>query len=385
MNRRTVAVALAGVAAFLNLYTPQAILPLLAEVFAMDAAATGRVVTASLVAVALVAPVAGAVSDRLGRKRLISGACLLLALPTLLLATSQSLQAMMAWRFLQGLLLPFIFAVTVAYIGEEADGPDGIRLTGVFGIGSIIGGFGGRLVAGVAAELAGWRAGFICIGLFTLGAGVAIAMLLPAEQRFRPQTGGVRGMAATWAGHLRNPRLLATCGIGFGMLFTNVAAYTFVNLYLAAPPFGLSPAQLGFVFAVYLVGVGTTAMATAMAVRIGRRATLALAAALAASGLVLTLVVRLEAVIAGLALMSGGLLVVQTLALGFIGAIVPQGRSAAVGLYVTIYYIGGALGGVVPAVAWQAAGWGGVVALLLPVLAAMTGLALMFWRPATGR
>ena len=95
--------------------------------------------------------------------------------------------------------------------------------------------------------------------------------------------------------------------------------------------------------------------------------------------------VRLEAVIAGLALMSGGLLVVQTLALGFIAASVPQGRSAAVGLYVTIYYIGGALGGVVPALAWQAAGWRGVVALVLPVLAAMTGLALAFWRPATPR
>ncbi len=383
---RTAAVALAGLAAFLNLYTPQAILPLLAEAFALDAAATGRVVTASLVAVAMMAPLAGAASDRLGRKRLIAGACIALAVPTLLVATAQSLEAMLAWRFLQGLLLPFIFAVTVAYIGEEAEGAEGIRLAGVFGMGSIVGGFGGRLVAGVAAELAGWRAGFVAIAVFTLAAGLAIAVLLPAETRFRPQAGGLRGMLATWRGHLRNRRLLATCGIGFGMLFTNVAAYTFVNLHLAAPPFGLSPAQLGAVFAVYLVGVGTTAAASALAVRFGRRATLVLAVSLAASGLLLTLVASLAAVIAGLALMSGGLLVVQTLALGFIAATVPQGRSAAVGLYVTLYYIGGALGGVAPALVWAAAGWQGVVVLVLPVLAAMAALAHLFWRaPATPR
>jgi len=380
VKARAAAVALAGFTNFLNLYTPQAIQPLIAADFAVDAADTGRTITASLIAVALVAPFAGAISDRVGRKRLIVGACLLLAVPTLLIATATSLEAMLVWRFLQGLALPFIFAVTVAYIGEEAAGAEGIRLTGIYGMGCIVGGFGGRFIAGIAADLAGWRAGFVVIGLFTLAASLAIALLLPAERRFQAQRGGLLAQAATWRSHFGNARLLATCLIGFAMLFSNVATYTFVSLHLAAEPFGLSPAQLGGVFAVYLVGVATTAIATALAIRIGRRATLTLAATLAAGGLLLTLLPLLVTVIAGLALLSGGLLVVQNLSVGFIGATVTQARSAAVGMYVTTYYVGGALGGVVPALAWQAAGWPGVVALLLPVLAAMGVLAARYWR-----
>lgn len=385
MNRRSAAVALAGFTTFINLYTPQAVLPQIADSFGVDDAHTGQTVTAALVAVALVAPFAGAISDRVGRKLLIAGACILLSVPTLLVADARSLEALLAWRFLQGLLLPFIFTVTVAYLGEEVQGAEGLRLAGLYSIGCILGGFGGRFVAGIAAELAGWRAGFASIGAFTLLAGLVVALLLPRELRFRPQRGGLRAQLATWRDHLGNARLMATCAIGFLMLGSNVAVYTFVNLYLSAPPFSLGPAATGFVFAVYLVGAGTTALATRLAIRFGRRATLQLAAALAASGLALTLVPTLGAVVAGLALVSGGLLVVQTLSLGFIGVAVTQGRSAAVGLYVTTYYVGGALGGVVPAPLWQAAGWPGVVALVLPGLALLAALGWRFWPGSTGR
>lgn len=377
--RRAAAVVLAGFATFLNLYTPQAILPLIAAAFAVDVADTGLTITASLVAVAVVAPFAGAISDRVGRKRLIAAACMLLSVPTLLVAGSQSLEAMLAWRFLQGLALPFIFTVTVAYIGEETEGADSIRLAGIYGIGTILGGFGGRFVAGIGAELAGWRAGFVAIGVFTLVAGVAIALLLPGEQRFRAQRGGFRAQVATWRDHLGNARLMATCGMGFLMLFSNVAAYTFVNIYLSGPPFLLSPAVMGGVFAVYLVGAATTALAMRLAIRFGRRATLLMVLGLAAAGLGLTLVPALAAVVVGLAMLSGGLLVVQTLSLGLIGATVSHGRSAAVGMYVTTYYVGGALGGVVPALAWGVAGWGGVVWLVLPVFGLMAGLGWRYW------
>ena len=383
--RRRVAVCLAGFSSFLNLYTPQAILPLIAGEFGVDVALTGRTVTAALVAVALVAPFAGAISDRVGRKRLIVGACLVLALPTLLVAGAQSLEAMLVWRFLQGLTLPFIFTVTVAYIGEETEEADSIRLAGIYGIGTILGGFSGRFVAGIAAELAGWRMGFAVIGAFTLLAGLAVAVLLPAERRFRAQRGGLRVQLATWRDHFGNARLMATCAIGFFMLFSNVAIYTFVTLYLTAQPFGLSPAAMGGVFAVYLVGAATTAVAARLAIRRGRRATLGLVVGLAAAGLALTLVPTLAAVVAGLAMLSGGLLVVQTLALGFIGVAAGHGRSAAVGMYVTAYYVGGALGGVVPALAWSAAGWGGVVALVLPALAGIAALGWRYWPSATAR
>jgi YNFM family putative membrane transporter len=370
-DRRAAAVAAAGISTFLNLYTPQAILPSLASTFAIAPATTGLAITAPLLAVALVAPFAGAISDALGRKRLIVAAAAALVMPTLLAAGAQSFPALLLWRFLQGLLLPFIFAVTIAYIGEECEGPAAIRVAGVYSSGAIFGGFAGRFVTGVAAHWGGWRSGFVAVAALTALGAAFVAAMLPRECKFHPVRGGVHAMLAGWREHVRNPRLWGTCAVGFGMLFSIVATFTFVNFRLAAPPFSLNPAALGSVFAVYLVGVVTTPLATRLAVRIGRRHTAVLMAAGAIGGELLTLLPNLAAVVLGLAATSATLFVAQALGLGFIGVAVPRARSSAVGLYVTIYYIGGALGGFVPAGVWRAAGWPGCVALFCATIALM--------------
>ncbi len=379
-RRRSSAVAIAGVAAFLNLYAPQAILPALADTFHIPLLRTGLTVTAPLLAVAALAPFVGAISDRIGRKRLITGAILFMLLPTLGIAAAPSFAVLLALRFAQGLAVPFIVTVTVAYIGDECPGPEAIRAAGSYSIGSILGGFSGRFVAGIGADLGGWRMAFVAIATLTFATWLWIVTRLPAEQRFVPTTGGIRASFTAYGEHLTNPRLLATCGIGFGMLFINVAVFTFVNFYLAAPPLGLSPAALAFVFVTYLVGAATTSLFTRFAVRFGRRPALMLVLATAATGLAITLLPGLVAAIAGLAVFVAGIMSVQALSMGFIGDIVPHARSSAVGLYVTLFYIGGSLGGIAPAWAWRAARWHGVVLLLLAVLAAMAGLGARFWR-----
>ena len=54
--------------------------------------------------------------------------------------------------------------------------------------------------------------------------------------------------------HLRNPHLLATYAVGFGVLFNFIAIFTYVNFQLAAPPYRFSPTLLGAIFVTYLVG-----------------------------------------------------------------------------------------------------------------------------------
>ena len=245
LDPRGIGVGAAGIATFLNLYTTQAILPVLAAAFHVAPERTALTVTAPLLAVALVAPFVGSISDRLGRKRLIVVAAFALVIPTLLVGTAQSFAALLLWRFAEGLLLPFIFAVTVAYIGEECPGAEGIRVTGTYALGTIVAGFGGRFIAGMAADLIGWRAAFVLIAGLTAASAATIAWLLPRERRFVPLEGG---FGATLEGFLVNAtdrRLIAAFVMGFGVLFSMVAAFTYANLYLAGPPFGLGPAQLG--------------------------------------------------------------------------------------------------------------------------------------------
>lgn len=117
--RAVIAVCISGIFAFLNLYSTQPLLPLLSHIFRASEAMVGLTVSASTLAVALAAPLFGAFTERISRKRVIVVSVVALAIPTLLAATSPGLHTLIFWRFVQGLALPGIFATIITYVGEE--------------------------------------------------------------------------------------------------------------------------------------------------------------------------------------------------------------------------------------------------------------------------
>ena len=227
IDPRKLAIATAGFCTFLTLYSPQALLPVLSREFGVGAAAISAIMTASTLAIALTAPFTGAVADVLGRKRVIVAAMFVLVIPTLMVALATSLPQLIFWRAMQGLVLPPIFAVTVAYIGDEWPPADIAGVAGVYMAGSSLGGFSGRFVTGVLGDLAGWRAAFLTLaGLSLLGA-ILVALLLPREKSF-VRSDGPGAAARQMLRHLKDPQLLATYAIGFGTLFNFIAVFTYV-------------------------------------------------------------------------------------------------------------------------------------------------------------
>src|SRR6476646_3562424 len=129
---RTLAVPTAGFATFLNLYSPQALLPRLSHEFNVSAGEISSLITAATVAIALTAPFTGALADVLGRKRLITVAAFAIVVPTLVMAFAWTVPQLVVLRFVQGLLVPPIFTVAVAYVGDEWPPADIARITGLF-------------------------------------------------------------------------------------------------------------------------------------------------------------------------------------------------------------------------------------------------------------
>jgi MFS transporter, YNFM family, putative membrane transport protein len=376
---RTAAVVLSGFCAFLSLFAPQPLLPLLGREFRVPASSIGLVVTVSTLAVALSAPWAGVVADRLGRKRVIVPAAFLMAVPALLAATSTNLPQLLAWRFLQGIFTPGVFAVVIAYVNEEWEEGAGAA-TAAYVTGTVLGGFSGRLVSALVASAMSWRWAFVALGVLNLAGAAAIRAWLPAGKRFtKAARGGAAG--AAMATHLKNPRLLATYCVGFCILFTMLGTFTYVNFYLEAPPFSLSTAALGFLFVVYLAGAAATAKAGRAIDRFGNRAAMVAAFTGSAAGACLTLVHSLAAVVTGLTLVCTGVFIAQAAASSYVGRAATESRASAVGLYVTFYYLGGAAGSAVLGHFWMRGGWTACVLGVVAVQAVTIGLAAAFWKP----
>src|SRR6202022_331496 len=87
----------------------------------------------------------------------------------------------------------------------------------------------------------------------TAAGAVVLARYLP------PSTQSGQGhLGARWSNmgmHLRNPRLLATCGLGFALFFGFIGVFTYLPYYLTAAPFHVPQGSLGLVYLVWGTGV----------------------------------------------------------------------------------------------------------------------------------
>ena len=306
--------------------------------------------TISTLAVVLVTPFAGLVSDRWGRKRIIVLSTLLLALPTLLAATSANFADLVFWRFCQGFLTPGVSAVTVVYINEEWLTGAGIAMS-AYVSGTVLGGFVGRSLAAVAAAHFAWQWTFVVLGALNVLGALAIWRWLSEERQIGCRDS--EGMGSAMWRHLHNPQLLATYVAGFCILFSLLGTFTYINFYLSERPFGLSTGALGLIFVVYLVGAAFTPMAGPWIDRLGHRVVFSGAMLLSIIGCLMTLAPNLAAVIGGLSAFCTGTFIAQSSASSFIGTATNDAKASAVCLYTTAYYLGGSFGAAIPGITWS--------------------------------
>ncbi len=292
------ALFLCGCAAFLNLYTTQGIFDELAASFHISAHQSNWSITATTLAVALAAPFVGRLSGGRERSRVIAFAASLLCVPMLLAAHAGSFAAFLLWRFAEGMLIPLLFASSVAYIGERWSGGAVIELTSLYVAGTILGGFAGRFLTGLLTEEWDWRVAFRILAGLTLLIAVAIRALLPANSGRHSPAPGKRPLVSR---ELFRAPLLSSYAVGFCVLFSQVAMFTYIGIHLSRPPYSLDTAQLGSIYAVFLLALLVIPASGRLARARPHRQLLLGASLLGVCGSLLTLAPGLPTILVGLA------------------------------------------------------------------------------------
>jgi predicted MFS family arabinose efflux permease len=359
-------------------------LPMLARIFHASKTGVGLTVSAATLGVAISSPLFGAFTERLPRKKVIVASLIGVSVPTLLAATSTSLAQLVFWRFLEGITVPGILAVVVTYIGEEWPRQRVALIMSIYVSGTALGGFVGRVSAGILADRFNWRVSFLVLGAAALAGAAAVAAWLP---RGRPtvappqKSGELLSFPYQVQELFRSRRLVATFAVGFNVLFSLVGVFTWITFHLAAAPFLLSTTALSSLFFVYLIGLVVTPAAGFLITRVGLRAGIAGAICCSITGVLLTLAPSLPVVILGLAMLSSGVFISQTASQSHLRVAAPPGaRVTAAGLYFTCYYLGGTAAGVVPGAFWALGKWPACVAFIVAMQVFALVIALVGWR-----
>jgi MFS transporter, YNFM family, putative membrane transport protein len=360
MTRERIALYAGTIVAYADMYLTQAVLPVLSREFGVGAARAGVTVSAVVLTIAAASPAYGPLADALGRRRVMATATAFLAAATLACAFARSFGALVALRAVQGLFVPGVSAVSVAYAGDRFHVRELPSVVAGIISASILGGLLGRVLSGAIAAHLGWRASFAAFAALTAAAAVLVARGLE-----RAAAGERRGLAAAWAGmlgHLRDPPLVGAYLVGASLFFAWMGIFTFLPFRLAAPPYGLSTGAISSVYLVFAVGALVSPVAGRLSARIPPRRLVAAGLAVEAIGIVLLLARPLPLVLAALAVLVAGAMTAQAIAPAFVNVTARTAKGGANALYLTAYYVGGTLGAIAPGVALQAVGWKGVVA-----------------------
>lgn len=359
-----------------NIYYAQPLLDSMARDFAISPSTIGLVVTLTQVGYALGLIFIVPLGDLIDRRRLVIGQGLLSIVALVAVAIAPTEAILFASLAAMG-LLAVVVQVLVAFAATLATPAERGKAVGMVTSGVVIGILAARFMAGVLADLGGWRTVYLTSAVLTAAMVGLLVRVLP--RHLSPNS------TESYAATLRSipllflhDRILLVRGLLALLIFATLSAFwTALVLPLSTPPFSYSHSQIGLFGLVGMAGAIAATGAGRLADRgLGQWTTgLSLALLLASWGLIARLPDSLPLLLIGVVLLDLAVQAVHVTNQSIILARHPTASSRLVGGYMVFYSIGSGIGAIASTLVYAQAGWSGVSMLG----ATFSAAALLVW------
>lgn len=359
-HRINLALFAAGFATFGLLYCVQPLLPEFSRDYGVNEAVSALSLSLTTGVLGFAMLFAGAISDAVGRKPIMVGSLLSSALLTLASVLMPNWTSFLIVRGLLGIALSGLPAVAMTYLAEEMDiASIGLGM-GLYISGNAIGGMSGRLITGVLTDFATWRVGVVVVAVVGIGCALVFWRLLPPSRHFVVQPLRPHALTERFGVIFHDRGLPWLFAEGFLLLGAFVTIYNYIGYRLLAPPYNLSQAVVGAIFAIYLIGTFSSPWVGHLAGKLGRRKVLWSMLALMLIGTALTVLMPLWAVLLGVVALTFGFFGGHSVVSSWVGRRAGAAKAHASSLYLFCYYMGSSIAGACGGLFYAADGWNGV-------------------------
>jgi predicted MFS family arabinose efflux permease len=369
--------AACGATSVANVYYVQPLLDAVANDFSISNAAVGGVITATQLGCALALLFVVPLGDLLNRRVLLCVELALLAFMLLVVSVSPSPILLLIGMAGLGLLGTAVTQGIIAYAATLSSPSERGRTIGTIQSGVLVGILGARSLAGVVADLAGWRTVFVVSALLAGAMLLAFLRSLP-RLSIAPTKLKYPQLLLSMLNLLANERVLQVRGVLGMMVFAAFGAFwSALVLPLRAEPYQLPYTVIGAFGLLGIAGALAAARAGRLADRgLGEQTTcLALLCMIVAWAPIALLPHSLLVLCLGIVLLDLGGQAVHVINQSMIFKTRPEMHSRLVGCYMLFYAAGLGLGAIAATYAFSQAGWAGVCWLGLGISAS----ALAFW------
>jgi len=172
--------------------------PALSQEWKIAPAILGTVLSAALYGILFGSILLSMVADKIGRRPVLVGACLMFAVISIVTGLAQSVTQLFVLRFIGGVAMGSIMPNAMALVGEYASRRARVPLMIIVGNGFTAGAAVGGFVAFWLVPRFGWRSVFFFGGAAPLVIGLSMLFLLPESLQFLALHGKDRHKLAKW-------------------------------------------------------------------------------------------------------------------------------------------------------------------------------------------
>ncbi|WP_343183060.1 MFS transporter [Buchnera aphidicola (Neophyllaphis podocarpi)] len=357
-----------GLATFAILYCVQPMLPVFSINFNLTPAQSSLSLSSATAMMAIGMLITGPLSDFIGRKILMSFSLISASIFTILCSQMTSWNEIILMRSLTGLSLSGVAAVAMTYLSEEIH-PSILSFSiGLYISGNAIGGFSGRLIAGILSTKFSWNIALLIIGSISFISSLFFLWLLPNSKNFKSITLNSHTLISNFFIHLNDKYLSKLFMMGFILMGSFVTLFNYIGYRLTSYPFSLNQSMIGLLSVVYLTGTYSSPKAGILTNKYHRSNVLIGSLLLMISGLIITEFNNLIIIIPGLMLFSAGFFAAHSVSSSWIGHRVKIAKGQASSLYLFFYYLGSSIFGTFGGIFWFAWRWLGISIFIIFML-----------------
>jgi YNFM family putative membrane transporter len=364
-NSRNLSIAFfATVISFTTLYIPQPMLPMLADEFNISASRAGLLITVTFLPLGLAPVVYGYFLQAIPARAMLSVAIALLMVDQLAFYFVSEYWHLLLLRSIQGLLLPAIFTALMTYCSTMASNNNIRRTMGVYIGATVFGGFLGRAIGGYFAGGYSWYTPYVVMG-FLLILPLLALRYASADAEISFSRLDIRSISHVMK--VRYNRYLYSVLAAVFFVYASILNLIPFRLIEIDPT--VSPAVISSVYIGYLVGIPVALYSEKLTTLLGSdRRGLLTGLGLIGFAISCYLLKAFSVLLVIMFCFAGGFFFIHATLSGLVNHHSTEHKGVVNGLYVSIYYLSGALASWAPGIVYEVYGWNVVIIMLMIIL-----------------
>ena len=268
-------------------------------------------------------------------------------------------------RSIQGLLLPAIFTALMTYCASTAQKGHIRKTMGWYIAATILGGFAGRIISGYFASSFEWQTVFVVLG-FMLTIPIVMLRYASADATISFDRLDTRTVSRV----LRNDTFRYIYLVLFSLFFVFAGMLNVLPFRLQEIDASVTPLLISSLYIGYLIGIPIAIFCERIIRLIGDdKKGLLIGLVMHTSGLIAYLVSDFILLYFVMFAFAAGFFFIHSTLSGLVNHLAIEHRGVVNGLYVSIYYISGALGSWLPVYLYGWIGWDSLIIVFAAVLA----------------